>query len=54
MPLTKKFSEMYDDALTALAAASQRPSGIVNVYGHNAIRVDLGYNRRQRCLNYVL
>lgn len=45
MPLTKKFSEMYDDALTALAAASQRPANVVNVEGHYAIRVDLEYNR---------
>lgn len=45
MPLTKKFSEMYDDALTALAAASRRPANVVNVDGHYAIRVDLEYNR---------
>ena len=45
MPLTKKFSEMYDDALTALAAASQRPAAVVNVDGQYAIRVDLEYNR---------
>ena len=31
MPLTKKFSEMYDDALTALAAASQPSDGAVVV-----------------------
>ncbi len=45
MPLTKKFSEQYDDALTALAAASQRPAAVVNVDGQYAIRVDLEYNR---------
>ena len=45
MPLTKKFSEMYDDALAALAAASQRPANVINVDGHYAIRVDLEYNR---------
>ncbi|KLN67946.1 hypothetical protein [Rhodococcus sp. C3V] len=45
MPLTKKFSEMYDDALVALAAASQRPATVVNVDGHYAIRVDLEYSR---------
>ncbi|MBS3693918.1 hypothetical protein [Rhodococcus qingshengii] len=45
MPLTKKFSELYDDALTALAAASQRPAAVVNVDGQYAIRVDLEYNR---------
>ncbi|WP_182263145.1 hypothetical protein [Rhodococcus sp. UFZ-B548] len=45
MPLTKKFSQMYDDALAALAAASQRPAAVVNVEGHYAIRVDLEYNR---------
>lgn len=43
MPLTKKFSEMYDDALVALAAASQRPAAVVNVDGQYAIRVDLEY-----------
>ncbi|OQM77970.1 hypothetical protein [Rhodococcus sp. 66b] len=45
MPLTKKFSQMYDDALVALAAASQRPATVVNVEGHYAIRVDLEYGR---------
>ena len=45
MPLTKKFSDMYDDALVALAAASQRPAAVVNVDGQYAIRVDLEYNR---------
>ncbi|WP_336873986.1 hypothetical protein [Rhodococcus qingshengii] len=45
MPLTKKFSALYSDALVALAAASQRPATVVNVDGHYAIRVDLEYNR---------
>ena len=45
MPLTKKFSEMYDDALVALAAASQRPAVVVNLDGQYAIRVDLEYGR---------
>lgn len=45
MPLTKKFSALYNDALVALAAASQRPATVVNVDGHYAIRVDLEYNR---------
>ncbi|MDV6212644.1 hypothetical protein R3Q08_30745 [Rhodococcus erythropolis] len=45
MPLTKKFSEMYDDALVALAAASQRPATVVNMDGYYAIRVDLEYSR---------
>lgn len=45
MPLTTKFSDMYDDALAALAAASQRPAAVVNVEGHYAIRVDLEYGR---------
>ena len=45
MPLTKKFSEMYDDALVALAAASQRPAAVVNLDGQYAIRVDFEYGR---------
>ncbi|MDF3319719.1 hypothetical protein ACIGKR_32255 [Rhodococcus qingshengii] len=45
MPLTKKFSDMYDDALVAMAAASQRPAAVVNVDEHYAIRVDLEYGR---------
>lgn len=40
MPLTKKFSALYEDALVALAAASERPASVVNVNGHYAIRVD--------------
>lgn len=45
MPLTKKFSAIYGDALVALGVASQRPSTVVNVDGHYAIRVDLEFNR---------
>ena len=41
MPLTKKFSEMYDDALTALAAASERPPAGVYLDRQNALRVVL-------------
>ena len=45
MPLTKKFSALYNDALIALAAASERPATVVNIDGRYAIRVDLEYNR---------
>ncbi|WP_075836299.1 MULTISPECIES: hypothetical protein [unclassified Rhodococcus (in: high G+C Gram-positive bacteria)] len=45
MPLRGKYSEKYNDALIALAAASQRPANIVNLAGEYAIRVDLEYNR---------
>ncbi|TSD50424.1 hypothetical protein FFI94_016785 [Rhodococcus sp. KBS0724] len=45
MPLTSKYSETYNDALIALAAATQRPANVVNLAGGYAIRVDLEYNR---------
>jgi hypothetical protein len=45
MPLTKKYSQTYNDALIALAAVTQRPANIVNLAGVYAIRVDLEYNR---------
>ncbi len=45
MPLTKKFSALYEDALIALAAASERPATVVNIDGRYVIRVDLKYNR---------
>ncbi|MFE4500166.1 hypothetical protein ACFRFQ_09890 [Rhodococcus sp. NPDC056743] len=45
MPLTSKHSETYNDALIALAAATQRPANVVNLAGGYAIRVDLEYNR---------
>ncbi|WP_233365742.1 hypothetical protein [Rhodococcus globerulus] len=45
MPLTMKYSAKYNDALIALAAATQRPANIVNIAGDYAIRVDLEYNR---------
>ncbi|PVX59718.1 hypothetical protein [Rhodococcus globerulus] len=45
MPLTAKYSEKYNDALIALAAATQRPTNVVNLDGSYAIRVDLEYNR---------
>ncbi len=51
VPLTKKFSEMYQDALVALAAASQRPVNVVNLDGVYAIRVDLEYNRHVLATN---
>jgi hypothetical protein len=45
MPLTKKYSQIYNDALIALAAVTHRPANIVNLAGVYAIRVDLEYNR---------
>lgn len=45
MPLTMKYAEIYNDALIALAAATQRPANVVNLTGSYAIRVDLEYNR---------
>ncbi|WP_251014221.1 hypothetical protein [Rhodococcus qingshengii] len=51
MPLTKKFSALYDDALIALAAASERPAAVVNIDGRYAIRVDLEYNRHVLATN---
>ncbi|WP_092808368.1 hypothetical protein [Rhodococcus globerulus] len=45
MPLTKKYSQTYNDALIALAAVTQRPANIVNLAGVYTIRVDLEYNR---------
>ncbi|WP_258957180.1 hypothetical protein [Rhodococcus globerulus] len=45
MPLTAKYSEKYNDALIALAAATQRPTNVVNLDGIYAIRVDLEYSR---------
>lgn len=45
MPLRGKYSEKYNDALIALAAASQRPANVINLAGEYAIRVDLEYNR---------
>jgi hypothetical protein len=45
MPLTVKYAEIYNDALIALAAATQRPANIVNLADAYAIRVDLEYNR---------
>ncbi|WP_419722046.1 hypothetical protein [Rhodococcus globerulus] len=45
MPLTSKHSETYNDALIALAAATQRPANVVNLAGDYAIRVDLEYSR---------
>lgn len=41
MPLTVKYAEIYNDALIALAAATQRPANIVNLADAYAIRVDL-------------
>lgn len=40
-----KYSETYNDALIALAAATHRPANVVNLAGNYAIRVDLEYNR---------
>ena len=45
MPLTVKYSQTYSDALTALAAVTQRPVNVVNLAGMYAIRVELEYNR---------
>ena len=45
MPLTMKYSETYNDALIALAAATHRPANVVNLFGEYAIRVELEYNR---------
>ena len=45
MPLTVKYSEIYNDALVALAAVTHRPANIVNAGDSYAIRVDLEYNR---------
>ncbi|TSD40281.1 hypothetical protein FFI94_031445 [Rhodococcus sp. KBS0724] len=45
MPLRGKYSEKYNDALIALAAASQRPANVVNLAGEYAIRVELEYSR---------
>lgn len=42
---------MYQDALVALAAASQRPVNVVNLDGIYAIRVDLEYNRHVLATN---
>jgi hypothetical protein len=39
------YSETYNDALTALAAVTQRPANVVNLAGIYAIRVELEYNR---------
>ncbi|MFF9561368.1 hypothetical protein ACF1DY_36830, partial [Streptomyces albus] len=40
-----KYSQTYGDALTALAAVTQRPVNVVNLAGMYAIRVELEYNR---------
>ncbi|MGW6658789.1 hypothetical protein [Rhodococcus sp. NPDC055024] len=53
MPLTMKYSETYNDALIALAAATHRPANVVNLFGEYAIRVDLEYNRYLLATNTV-
>ncbi|MGG7104784.1 hypothetical protein [Rhodococcus sp. 24CO] len=45
MPLTVKYSQTYNDALTTLATVTQRPVNVVNLAGMYAIRVELEYSR---------
>ncbi|ANS25751.1 hypothetical protein JOJ86_001909 [Rhodococcus percolatus] len=45
MPRTQEHADRYRDALTALAAATQRPANVVNTGAGYAIRVDFEYNR---------
>ncbi|PTR30648.1 hypothetical protein C8K36_102501 [Rhodococcus sp. OK519] len=45
MPRTQELAYRYNDALTALAAATHRPANIVNIVGRYAIRVDFEFNR---------
>lgn len=45
MPRTQEHADRYDDALTALAAATHRPASIVNTADRYAIRVDFEFNR---------
>jgi hypothetical protein len=45
VPRTQEHAERYRDALTALAAATQRPANVVNTGAGYAIRVDFEYNR---------
>lgn len=45
MPLTRQHTERYADALVALAVATQRPAGIVNVGSTYAIRVEFELGR---------
>lgn len=45
MPRTQEHADRYRDALTALAAATQRPANVVNTGAGYAIRVDFEFNR---------
>jgi len=45
VPRTQEHADRYRDALTALAAATQRPANVVNTGAGYAIRVDFEYNR---------
>ncbi|MFC9553842.1 hypothetical protein ACFTWF_23630 [Rhodococcus sp. NPDC056960] len=45
MPRTQEHTDRYRDALTALAAATQRPANVVNTGAGYAIRVDFEFNR---------
>lgn len=43
MPRRQEHADRYADALTALAAATHRPTNIVNIGGEYAIRVDFAF-----------
>ena len=43
MPRTQEHAARYADALTALAAATHRPTNVVNIGGEYAIRVDFAF-----------
>jgi hypothetical protein len=45
VPRTQEHADRYRDALTALAAATQRPANVVNTGAGYAIRVDFEFNR---------
>ncbi|MGF7121408.1 hypothetical protein [Rhodococcus sp. AG1013] len=44
MPRTQEYSDRYADAMTALAAATHRPTSVVNIGGEYAIRVDFAFS----------
>jgi len=43
VPRTQEHADRYADALTALAAATHRPTSVVNIGGEYAIRVDFAF-----------
>ncbi|PTR30511.1 hypothetical protein C8K36_102362 [Rhodococcus sp. OK519] len=43
MPRTHEHADRYSDALTTLAAATHRPTNVVNIGGVYAIRVDFAF-----------